>query len=318
MIASEIDAAWGDMAKRLDARNIPPAELNAFNAAYNAWGDRYATGTPIPAAELPTWEKRMRDFQPVVNVLLARYTGPAVLAPSQGSKTGSDVSVTGALPWWYWPLRIGAGAGAAYLMYRVLRPEVPARAAFAGMEDSKVLKRWASTDRRNVLPVHAMTLDEERDGTYTVRFFTRGKATGASHGHKTRQAAEDRARQEIEGAAQYDNIHYKSTKASPHGFGGVDLPKAYSQYGASMGRRSALTEDGERVEVRRAPARISLRKIKLDSGGYDSGGAYWGSGASLYRATDADGDVELFFRAPSRSAAKAIVQNRVPNATFYR
>lgn len=74
-----------------------------------------------------------------------------------------------------------------------------------------------------------------------------------------------------------------------------------SQYGAPMGRRESLPRhyNGERLHLRRVP---------LNSGGYDPGGAYWGKGAPLYCAyghTDCDiGEpVELYVRAPSRAAA---------------
>jgi hypothetical protein len=44
--------------------------------------------------------------------------------------------------------------------------------------------------------------------------------------------------------------------------------KAFSQYGASMGRRAGDAPlEGELCKLHRVP---------LDSGGYDPGGAYWG------------------------------------------
>lgn len=54
------------------------------------------------------------------------------------------------------------------------------------------------------------------------------------------------------------------------------------------------------------PADKSVRvfRLPLDSGGYDPGGAYWGSGESLYCATDGQAYRE-FVRASSRKAAIA-------------
>ena len=53
--------------------------------------------------------------------------------------------------------------------------------------------------------------------------------------------------------------------------------KAYSQYGASMGRPDHISE-AETVD------KIHLERVVLNTGGYDLGGAYWGHGAPLYVA----------------------------------
>lgn len=70
-----------------------------------------------------------------------------------------------------------------------------------------------------------------------------------------------------------------------------------------------------------APPRVKmhLRRIRLDSGGYDSGGAYWGHGAPLWHAMAAEGGLESFFRAGTREKAKAEVRAALaPGAVFYR
>ena len=71
------------------------------------------------------------------------------------------------------------------------------------------------------------------------------------------------------------------------------LANVSSQYGAPMGRTSYGT----------APAaKVRLFAIRLDSGGYDKGGAYWGHGAPMYCATDGTAYV-AYTRANSRAAA---------------
>lgn len=83
------------------------------------------------------------------------------------------------------------------------------------------------------------------------------------------------------------------------------------QYGAPMGRHTGpdfLDCDA---------GRIHLRRVRLDSGGYDAGGAYWGYGAPLWCAMDQDGNCRIF-RAASRDAAKATIREDYPEATFYR
>jgi hypothetical protein len=71
--------------------------------------------------------------------------------------------------------------------------------------------------------------------------------------------------------------------------------------------------------------KVSLQRVRLDSGGYDNAGAYWGIGKPLYWACgEAPGDTadklgfEMFFRAADRDAAKAMVKERYPEARFYR
>lgn len=64
--------------------------------------------------------------------------------------------------------------------------------------------------------------------------------------------------------------------------------------------------------------KFHLRKINLDSGGYDSGGAYWGHGQQLWWATSIDGTAESFFRAADRTAARAEVLSDHPGARFFR
>jgi hypothetical protein len=90
------------------------------------------------------------------------------------------------------------------------------------------------------------------------------------------------------------------------------LPDVSSQYGAPMGRRTHYADD------RTTPRAFRLRRVVIDSGGYDNGGAYWGFGAPLYRYESFDGDAEGYLRAADREAAKAAVRETYPRATFPR
>lgn len=87
-------------------------------------------------------------------------------------------------------------------------------------------------------------------------------------------------------------------------------PRVSTRYGAPMGRFAT-----EELDV--TAGKMRLRKIPIDSGGYDPGGAYWGLGAPLWYAGDARGN-GAFFRAASRDAAKAHVTDRWPGAVFFR
>jgi hypothetical protein len=90
------------------------------------------------------------------------------------------------------------------------------------------------------------------------------------------------------------------------------LPNVSSRYGAPMGRMGKPHVDPD------FDGKWSLCRVRLDSGGYDNGGAYWGIGAPLWHACTEDGESELFFRAHDRDAAKAHVREANPNARFYR
>lgn len=88
-------------------------------------------------------------------------------------------------------------------------------------------------------------------------------------------------------------------------------PPVPCRYGAPMGRHTGP----DYLEISAGP--LYLRRIRLNSGGYDSGGAYWGLGLHLYWVADQDGN-SRFFRASDRDSAKAKILAGWPGATFYR
>lgn len=83
------------------------------------------------------------------------------------------------------------------------------------------------------------------------------------------------------------------------------------RYGAPLGRHVGTDFLCEGASP------IYLRRVPLDSGGYDKGGAYWGHGLPLYCAQDQDGNT-IIFRSRSRAAAKAELRERFGNLRFYR
>lgn len=66
--------------------------------------------------------------------------------------------------------------------------------------------------------------------------------------------------------------------------------------------------------------KYSLGKVRLNTGGYDAYGAYYGHGLPIYRAIPENCNERdmLEFRAVSRNAAKQHVKEIDPSATFYR
>ena len=82
--------------------------------------------------------------------------------------------------------------------------------------------------------------------------------------------------------------------------------------GAPMGRRGWHEGDSD------IPRRFYLRRVRLDSGGYDSGGAYWGHGAPLYWYYSTGGSVDAFMRGANRDDVKARIRAVYPAASFFR
>lgn len=88
-------------------------------------------------------------------------------------------------------------------------------------------------------------------------------------------------------------------------------PNVSSRYGAPMGRHTGP----DYLETSAGP--LHLQRVRLNSGGYDAGGAYWGLGAPLWFVQDQDGNSQ-FLRAGDRAAAKAKIREDWPDARFYR
>lgn len=70
--------------------------------------------------------------------------------------------------------------------------------------------------------------------------------------------------------------------------------------GSQMGRHF------DRLTAAHGKVTLRIRRVRLDSGGYDDGGAYWGTGTPLFQAYGTDGSgesVTLYRRAPDKKTA---------------
>jgi hypothetical protein len=107
----------------------------------------------------------------------------------------------------------------------------------------------------------------------------------------------------------------------------IKLRKACSERGADMGRPSFLPND------RSVVVKLRLVRLRLDSGGYDAGGAYWGCREypnRIYWVESTEdfelgmydrppvGTIEMTVDATSRTEAKRKIRELLPNAKFYR
>jgi hypothetical protein len=109
-----------------------------------------------------------------------------------------------------------------------------------------------------------------------------------------------------------------------------EFPKlrwACSSRGADHGRPAFLPSD------RSMKVKLRLARLRLDQGGYDKGGAYWGGrkpGWHIYWAESLEefelaplarpnfGTVEMTVDAVSREDAKRRIRHLLPNAGFFR
>ena len=71
-------------------------------------------------------------------------------------------------------------------------------------------------------------------------------------------------------------------------------PDVSSRYGAPMGRHASGQATRDACKLQRMP---------LDSGGYDAGGAYWGTPSNLWVCLDDDGEPICYTRARDRADA---------------
>lgn len=106
----------------------------------------------------------------------------------------------------------------------------------------------------------------------------------------------------------------------------LKLRKGCTRYGADMGRPTFLPND------RQVVVKLRLVRLKLDAGGYDAGGAYWGGREypnKLYWAESVEefelgmydrppiGTIEMSVDAIGRKDAKRLIIAELPNAKFY-
>ncbi len=90
--------------------------------------------------------------------------------------------------------------------------------------------------------------------------------------------------------------------------------------GSQMGRRNTLPNDLPDSD-RQDTYKLHLVRVPFVDGDYDQGGAYWGSPANLYLASESlpsPSGITVYVRASSRHEAKQKVLSLVPTAKFYR
>jgi hypothetical protein len=89
-----------------------------------------------------------------------------------------------------------------------------------------------------------------------------------------------------------------------------------------MGRSSGYNDPDQYYLTQELPEGcvplLFLRKVPVNPGGYDPGGAYWGLGDPLWCAWSDNPDLIVYIRASRRFTAKALIKKYYPSVRFYR
>jgi hypothetical protein len=131
-----LNAAWGDLNDRVNRLNIPIALWKSpqnpalpFLQTYELWNTRYSAifdeqgriVRPFTVRELEDWTAKLRAAEPLVKTLEETYGVRAEdTTPSGPAKDLPTEYVTGEVPWL---VRIVAGVGIGYFIFRALRPK---------------------------------------------------------------------------------------------------------------------------------------------------------------------------------------------------
>ena len=82
--------------------------------------------------------------------------------------------------------------------------------------------------------------------------------------------------------------------------------------GAALGRYDVHKEDKEYDD------KLSLQRMRLNNGGYDENGTYFGHGKPLYWCANDASTIDFMLRAPDRSTARQAVLQLYPKAKVRR
>jgi len=107
----------------------------------------------------------------------------------------------------------------------------------------------------------------------------------------------------------------KESRRTPDSFKAPYWQEAAARFRKEAAELRAMIPAAE-ARVKVSP-KVTLQRVRLDSGGYDPQGAYWGIGQPLYWAATDDGELDTTLRADDRDDAKAQVREIIPGARFY-
>ena len=97
------------------------------------------------------------------------------------------------------------------------------------------------------------------------------------------------------------------SRNDPRGWGGDPTR------GAALGRPTVDADNPNTFT-----GKLTIKRTKIDSGGYDKNGTYFGIGNPLFWVSDDDGDVDYMIRAYDREEARNKVLGKYPKAKVAR
>ena len=121
---AQLTALREDIYRRLMLTDAPGAEFEKVGNVITAWDD--ASGKAMTLDARVQWARKLQEQSTYVAGLEGRYPRKKSnfqVTPGPGRTTLPTEDITGTVPWWYWPLRVGAGIGTGLLIYRTLRPK---------------------------------------------------------------------------------------------------------------------------------------------------------------------------------------------------
>lgn len=123
------------------------------------------------------------------------------------------------------------------------------------------------------------------------------RARGASLGRSNRDSTSTVRRLRADITATEQRIACYSEPSSAYLFSGTSRTQAecIAREQAELLELQKTLPAAERAAANDSP-KFHLRRIRLDSGGYDQGGAYWGHGGYLFEAFTADGQEFMTLR----------------------
>jgi hypothetical protein len=118
----QLQFLWDSLTQRMLSTKAPDSELQKFGDIDKAWVE--ISSKPMTLGDRAAWARKMEDATVYVSGVEVKYPyAKSTNTAKAGSKVDSGpITITGTVPWWYWPLRVGAGIAAGWGVYRVVRP----------------------------------------------------------------------------------------------------------------------------------------------------------------------------------------------------
>lgn len=118
-------------------------------------------------------------------------------------------------------------------------------------------------------------------------------------------------------ALQSATSHYRTNAYAKRRYGGK-VPKPERGNLVARARAQAVAACGGAPLPGCPGEPVSIQRVRLNSGGYTTGGRYFGGGSPLFHVQSGDDVIDTHERASSRHVVKAALQKKCPGVRFTR